>query len=171
MIPRTMARQREGSMKVARCVFAIVLASVVVQAQDVDNKVTSTVDKKVDFKNFKTFSWEKGQESHDRTSHKMVVDAVDTELAARGLTRQDSQGDVLVRYHAVGRTHVDLKSDNDGTAPTYDVGRVVVELLGAKPFKQVWQASTYERLSKEPVAREQDVRRAISRLFTAYPKR
>ena len=65
-------------------------------------------------------------------------------MAALGLTRQDGgKGDVLVRYHAVGRTDVDLKNKiKDGTGPTSDVGKVQVELLGGTSFKQVWQATT-----------------------------
>ena len=163
-------------MKAHSCVLAIILAGAVVQAQNVNTlrtEVKTTVDKKIDFKAFKTYAWEKGQESADPVSHKSVVAAVDAEMAALGLTRQDGgKGDVLVRYHAVGRTDVDLKNKiKDGTGPTSDVGKVQVELLGGTSFKQVWQATTEERLSKDPAARDADIRRAIARLFTAYPGR
>ena len=155
--------------------LAIVLAGAVVQAQNVNTlrtEVKTDVDKKIDFKAFKTYAWEKGQISADPVSHKIVVAAVDAELAALGLTRQDAKGDVLVRYHAVGRTDVDLKNaKKDGTGPTSDVGKVAVELLGGTSFKQVWMATTEERLSKDPAARDTDIRRAITRLFTAYPGR
>jgi hypothetical protein len=162
-------------MKVRSCVLAIILASAVVHAQNVNTlhtEVKTTVDKKIDFKAFKTYSWEKGQESADPVSHKSVVAAVDAEMGALGLTKQDANGDVLVRYHAVGRTDVDLKNNKrDGTGPTSEVGKVQVELLGGKSFKQVWQATTEERLSRDPAARDTDIRRAITRLFTAYPGR
>jgi hypothetical protein len=162
-------------MNIRSCLLTIILAGAVVHAQNVKTvhtEVKTTVDKKVDFKAFKTYSWEKGQESADPASHKMVVTALDAEMAARGLTKQESKGDVLVRYHAVARTEVDLKNQKkDGTGPTYEVGKVMVELLGGQSYKRVWQATTEEQLSKEPAAREQDIRRAIGRLFQAYPGR
>jgi len=163
-------------MKARSCALAIVvLAGAVVHAQNVNTlhtEVKTTVDKKIDFKALKTYAWEKGQESADPVAHKSVVAAVEAEMTALGLTRQDGQGDVLVRYHAVGRTDVDLKNKvKDGTGPTSDVGRVQVELLGGKTFKRVWQATTEERLSRDPGERDADIRRAIARLFTAYPGR
>jgi hypothetical protein len=162
-------------MKDQSCVLAIILAGAVVQAQNVNTlhtEVKTTVDKKVDFKSLKTYSWEKGQESADPASHKSVVAAVDAEMGALGLTKQDDKGDVLIRYHAVGRTDVDLKNKiKDGTGPTSDVGKVQVELLAGSSFKQIWQATTEERLSRDPSERDADIRRAIARLFTAYPGR
>ena len=169
-------RRERGFMKARSCVLAIVLlAGAVVQAQNVNtvrSEVKTEVDKKIDFKAFKTYSWEKGQISADPVSHKMVVAAVEAELSTLGLTRQDAKGDVLVRYHAVGRTDVDLKNaKKDGTGPTSEVGKVAVELLGGTSFKRVWMATTEERLSRDPSARDTDIRRAIARLFTAYPGR
>ena len=162
-------------MKALSCVLAIVLAGAVVQAQNVNTlhtEVKTDVDKKIDFKSFKTYSWERGRYRPESVAHKSVVASVEAELAKLGLTRQDGTGDVLVRYHAVGRTDVDLKNQKkDGTGPTSDVGKVQVELLGGKTYKRVWQATTEERLSRDPAARDQDIRRAIARLFTAYPGR
>jgi hypothetical protein len=175
MIRARTVRTERVFMKALSCVLAVIVAGAVVQAQNVNTlhtEVKTTVDKKIDFKSFKTYSWEKGQVSADPAAHKSVVAAVEAELAALGLTRLDAKGDVLVRYHAVARTDVDLKSKkNDGARPTSDVGKVQVELLGGKSFKRVWQATTEERLSRDPAARDTDIRRAIARLFTAYPGR
>ena len=162
-------------MKIRSCALAIMLAGTYVHAQTVNTlhtEVKTTVDKKIDFKSFKWYSWEKGQESADPDAHKSVVAAVDAQLTALGLTRQESMGDVLVRYHSVGRTDVDLKNQKkDGSGPTYDVGKVMVELVGGQSSKQVWQATTEERLSKDPSERDRDIGRAIARLFEAYPGR
>ena len=166
-------RMERDFMKAHSCVLAIILAGAVVQAQNVNTlhtEVKTTVDKKFDFKALKTYSWEKGQESADPVSHKSVVAAVDAEMAALGLTRQDGKSDVRVRYHAVGRTDVDLKNKiKDGTGPTSEVGKLQVELLGGTSFKRIWQATTEERLSQDPAVRDTDIRRAVARLFTAYP--
>ena len=157
-------------MIIRSCALAILLSAAVVHAQNV--KVQTTADKKIDFSALKTYSWEKGQESFDPASHKAVVASVDAELAKLGLVKQADKGDVLVRYHSVGRTSVDLKNQKKGeSAPTYDVGKVMVELLGGQTFKRVWQATTEERLSKDPSARESEIQRAVARLFEVYPGR
>jgi len=154
------------------CLLAILLSAVVVHAQNVNTAVQTTVDKQIDFSALKTYAWEKGQESFDPTSHKAIVAAIDTELAKLGLAKQADKGDVLVRYHSVGRTGVDLKNQKKGeSAPLYDVGKVAVELLGGQTFKRVWQATTEERLSKDPSAREVEIQRAIARVFGVYPGR
>lgn len=156
------------------CLLAILisLSAVAVHAQNVNTAVQTTVDKQVNFSTLKTYAWEKGQESFDPAAHKAIVAAVDAELAAVGLTKQAAKGDVLVRYHSIARTGVDLKNQKKGeSAPLYDVGKVVVELLGGESFKRVWQATTEERLSRDPAAREQEIQRAIARLFAVYPGR
>ena len=162
-------------MKALSCVLAIVLAGAVVQAQNVNTlhtEVKTDVDKKIDFKSSRPTRGKRGRSRPIPSLTRSVVAAVDAEMAKLGLTRQDGTGDVLVRYHAVGRTDVDLKNQKkDGTGPTSDVGKVQVELLGGKTYKRVWQATTEERLSRDPAARDQDIRRAIARLFTAYPGR
>ena len=159
-------------MTIRSCLLAILLSSTVVHAQNVNTAVQTTADKKFDFSAVKTYSWEKGQESFDPVSHKAIVAAVDAELAALGLVKQASKGDVSVRYHSVGRTGVDLKNQKKGeSAPTYEVGKVVVDLLAGQSFKRVWQATTEERLSKDTPAREAEIQRAIARIFGSYPGR
>jgi hypothetical protein len=159
-------------MTTRSCLLAILLSSAVVHAQNVNTAVQTNADKKFDFSVLKTYSWEKGHESFDPVSHKAIVAAVDAELAALGLVKQAGKGDVAVRYHSVARTGVDLKSQKKGeSAPTYDVGKVAVELLAGQSFKRVWQATTEERLSKDASAREVEIQRAIARIFASYPGR
>ena len=159
-------------MTTRSCVLAILLSASVAHAQNVNTAVQTTADKKVDFSALKTYAWDKGQNSFDPDIHKAIVAAVDAELASLGLVKQADKGDVLVNYHSVGRTGVDLKNQKKGeSAPTYDVGKVMVEMLGGQSLKRVWQATTEERLSKDASAREPEIQRAIARLFGSYPGR
>jgi hypothetical protein len=59
-------------------------------------------DKGADVTKFKTYAWTPGHPALLPEVDKLIVEAIDAQLAARGLTKA-AKGDVLVCYHSVER--------------------------------------------------------------------
>jgi hypothetical protein len=160
--------------------LVIALMLLVPQTRAQDRGVDSTSAKGKNFAAFKTYSWDKGHEAYDPAAHKMIVAAIDKEMAALGFTRaaEGTPPDVLIRYHSLVSTVVDFKSlqkapekAKDGTDKTSQLGTLVVEMLD-RSRAQLWAAKTREIVdTKDAAAFNQAIGPVVSRIFQTYPTR
>ncbi len=159
-------------MKLVGCVMAVVLSFV--QAPPKEGKIESLKDPKANFAAFTTYTWEKGYEAHDVSAHKVIVEAIDAEMAARGFRKLESgTGNVTIRYHTNVRTDVDLDKidayEREGKlAPTKTLGRLVIVMRDASN-KRVWAADTVQPINADAAARNSQIRQYVARLFETYP--
>jgi hypothetical protein len=72
--------------------------------------VHTDYDRTANFAAFKTYTWREGTKLPNPLMEQRVIDAVDAQLKAKGLTRVDTGGDVSVTYHA-GRDGIDGRPD------------------------------------------------------------
>ena len=163
------------------CVLALATATVAV-AQKAKEPITVTLvqhNKGTDFTKFKTYTWTSGHPAIDPAVDKLIVAAIDAQLAAQGLTRAD-KGDLIVTYHSVERTDVDLKTFDETKAPPTGterqaaqmarVGTLVVDLKNGATSALVWRAKAEGVTSNIPTAnRPAFLNDAAARLFTLYP--
>jgi hypothetical protein len=159
-------------MKLVVCVIAFLLSAG--QLPPKEGTVATVKDPKADFTKFATYTWERGQETFDRTAHKAIVSAIDAEMAARGFRLLPSgQGDVTIRYFSVLRTDVDLdKLDEmekqNKPAPTKNLGRLVIVMRDASN-RRVWAADTVQPLDAERAKAYQEIAPIVGKLFETYP--
>src|SRR5262245_41703224 len=66
-------------------------------------------DSHADFARYKTWSWRAGTAAPNPVAEKRLREAIETRLAARGLKRADSGGDLAVVYHAAGENRIDTE--------------------------------------------------------------
>jgi hypothetical protein len=96
-------------MNALACVLLVLFAAP--QKTPTLGSVESTFDKSADFTKLRTYAWNRGQEAFDPRAHKVIVDAVDAQMASLGFTKApEASADVIVKYHSVRGTYVDLKS-------------------------------------------------------------
>jgi uncharacterized protein DUF4136 len=157
-------------------------------AQDV--KVQSNPN--TDFSKFKTFSWIPGSTARNPLVHQMVVQNVEQQLTARGLTRKDADGDLQISYLAA--TNMDLQVAQPswnyaaGTALStgiatlgapYEVhrGTLLIDLIDRTSTYMVWRGYATKTLSDGPSGDtvkdakrvEKTVKQAIAKMFKKYP--
>jgi hypothetical protein len=102
-------------------------------------EVDTTVDKKVDFSAFRTYSWERGREAYVRPTHEVIVNAIDAEMAGLGFTNAEAaKAQVVIKYHTVCAADVGLdvlekrqKEGKTDPAPTSILGVLMVEMRAA----------------------------------------
>jgi hypothetical protein len=136
--------------------------------------VKVSIDKKVDFAAFKTYSWTQGQPSADKTVDARVMAAVDRELSALGMSKAASgAGDVMVTYYSLSRTDVDHKAkpDAQGARPQYWVGTLVVALLDPANRQRLLRLRVDKPIEIEPAKLGVAIDEAVSALFARYPTR
>ena len=157
-------------------VFVLALTLLVPQSGAKERPVESTSAKGKNFAAFHTYTWDKGHEAYDPEAHKLIVAAIDKEMAGLGFTRAEGKAaDVMIRYHSLVATVVDFKSlqkapekAKDGSDKTSQLGTLVVEMLDPSR-KQLWAAKTQERV--ETATLSQAIGPVVARLFQTYPGR
>ena len=139
-------------------------------------KIDTTFDKQANFAAFRTYSWGPGKDAFLPEGHKIIVAAVDKQMAAQGLTPVASGGDVTISYYTTTISNVDLKAldkleDRSAPAPTKELGKLIVVMRDAKTRAQLWSAGTHEYLDSDRSRLGASVEAVTERLFATYPGR
>jgi hypothetical protein len=82
---------------VTTALFVVMCTAGAVAQQNQPVTVKSTLKSGVDVTRFKTYNWFAGQGSFDPELNKMIIAAIDRELATLGLTKTTTTPDVLAR--------------------------------------------------------------------------
>jgi hypothetical protein len=165
-----------------RILFIACLLAVVIPVVGLAQKSTVSVlahDKAADFSKMKTYEWVAGHEAIDPAWDKSITEAVDKALAAKGL-KKGAPADLLVTYHAVQRTDVDL-STFDGKKPepgaqrtaaqTVKVGTLAIDIRDAN-HKLLWRVASEGVITKAGEAdRDATVAKRVAEMFEKYPKK
>lgn len=172
-------------MRLTTCLVAaaVALTGTITLAQN----VTYDFDRATNFQGFKTYAWTSGTELEDPLNHARVVNAIESQMAAKGFTKVDRAGhpDVLVSYHASFDRNLEINGFSSGWgAPRFGgsrngratvdeivVGTIVVDMRNAQTNQLVWRgtASREVDVKANPEKREKNIRKAAERLFKHYP--
>lgn len=167
-------------MRIATLIGAAsLLLSTAAWAQD----VSYDYDKARDFTSFKTYAWVRGTNLSDELNHQRVVDAIDAQLAAKGLRKVERGGnpDVLVAYHAAfgrdlqvnGSGWGGYRVNRAGSARVEEVvvGALGVEIADAKTGAVVWHGVAKKDIDVKasPEKREKNINKAVEKLLKSYP--
>lgn len=145
--------------------------------------ISTDYDHNANFANYKTYSWGKVQANNSLWDDR-IKSAVDTQLAAKGLTQVPSGGDVVV--NAMGKTHAEqtLNTFYDGfgggwrwggfgdattTTDTYKVGTLVVDMFDASGKNLIWRASSSDTLSSNPDKNTKKLDSNVHKMFQHFP--
>ena len=175
-------------MSIARCsrvgLFACVVlicAASILHAQDVTyNAMPGT-----DFTKFKTYKWVQveGAVHPDQIVDKEITDAIDAELATKGLTKTaDATANLLVDYQVAVNQEKQWNAYGGGvgfrmggmgtaTSSTIDIGTLGVDMYDAAAKQLVWRGAATKTLdaNAKPDKREQNITKAVKKLLKNYP--
>ncbi len=159
----------------------LLICSVLCVAQDVHyNYVPGT-----DFSKYKTYKWVEleGGAHPDQIVGEQIKQAVDSQLASRGLAKIDSdKADLYVAYQVAVNQERQWNAYGLGgpvrwggmgtaTSSTINVGTLVVDMYDSATKKAVWRGDatkTVER-SKDPQKNLDRLQKSIAKLMKNYP--
>jgi hypothetical protein len=145
-------------------------------------------DRSANFNEYKTYNWIDYRQvaPGDQLLDRDIKRAVDAQLAAKGLRRVESGGDLVVGYQAgisqekefdaigaggFGRGPFGWGSADRVTTSTIDVGNLTIGLFSPATKQLVWRgaASKTLSLSKDPDKNYRNLEKAMAKLFRNYP--
>jgi hypothetical protein len=140
-------------------------------------------DTQVDFTEFGSFGWMKGTPAPNELVQKRIESAVESELAARGLSPAADDADLLVVTHASVSKQLRIDADTWGyrgrwrggwgtttvNVSEIPVGTLVVDLVDAGSNELVWRGIASETIASNPEKSEKRINKVVRKLFKKFP--
>ena len=170
--------------------LAIVLTPTLALAQ----KISYDYDKTASFAG-KTYALKDGTKVGQQLIDDRIVAAIDTELAAKGLTKTESNPDLFVVYHVAFDKQKDISTYSSGYGGGYGpygwgygggwggggttstqvrdilVGTLVIDIADAKKGQVIWRGMGVKEVDTQakPEKRDKSISSAVNKIFKNYP--
>ena len=176
-------------MNMQRTIFASVGIVLLFASASFAQQVKTDYDRGADFSQFKTYTWEKVQ-TQDQLWVDRIKEAVNTALAAKGLTPVESGGDMAIVAIEMTKNQQTLNTFYDGfgggwgwrrgggfggfgeattTAENYKVGTLVVDLFDANTKTLLWRGSASDTLSDKSDKNIKNLDKGVQKMFDHFP--
>jgi hypothetical protein len=176
-------------MNMQRTIFASVGIVLLFASASFAQQVKTDYDRNANFSRYKTYSWEKVQ-TQDQLWVDRIKEAVNTALAAKGMTPVESGGDMAIVAIEMTKNQQTLDTFYDGfgggwgwrrgggfggfgdattTAENYKVGTLVVDLFDAHTKKLVWRGSASDTLSDKSDKNIKNLDKSVQKMFDHFP--
>jgi len=170
--------------------FALLIA--LVPAIAAAQKTTYDFDKTAPFSMFKTYAFKDGTPSGQPLIDQRIVAALETELKAKGFTKNDANPDVFVLYHVAMDKQKDISAYSSGPmygaygygwgggwgSTTTDVrvrdilvGSLAVDMVDAKKKQIAWRGLGTKEIDTgaKPEKRDKNIASAVTKILKNYP--
>ena len=169
---------------------AVALAPALAMAQ----KTSYDYDKSIDFTTFKTYALKDGTKVGQPLIDDRIVNAIEAELAAKGLTKSEANPDVFVVYHTAFDKQKDISTYSSGYAGGYGpygyrygggwaggttttqvrdilIGTLVIDIADAKKNQVAWRGMGVKEVKTDakPEKRDKSINDAVKKIFKNYP--
>jgi len=143
------------------------------------------------FSSYKTYSWLHSADVEsspalfpNQLMEKRIASSIEEALAARGLKRVPSGGDLLISYRINVTEHPEYVTFSDGWGPTglgwgsgfttttvqirYE-GTLVIAMIDTKQNQLVFQGTSTQAISSRPEKNTKKLAKAVNEVFQRYP--
>jgi len=169
-------------MKLKKYIFTSLLVIAILTTVALAANVSTDYDHSANFSGYKTYSWTKVEAANSIWDAR-VKEAVDKQLAAKGLTQVPSGGDVSVVAIETTRTEQQLNTYYNGfggrrfggfgdattTVDKYKVGTLVIDMFDASSKNLIWRASASDTLSGNPEKNTKNLDKGVQKMFSHFP--
>ncbi len=156
-------------------------------------KISNDYDKDADFKVYKTYDWLDNRPGvsddvinamrQHQLFDKRLRPAVEAELNAKGLSRNQTAPDILLTYHVGVEDKVDVTDwgygysghyygyQRDIQVYQYNEGTLILDMIEARSMQLVWRASATKTIDEKPNPEqaEQKISQVVAKLLSVYP--
>jgi len=176
--------------KLVTAAIALVLAPALMFAQ----KTSYDYDKTASFASFKTYALKDGTKVGQKLIDDRITAAIDTELAAKGFTKQEASPDVFVVYHVAFDKQKDISTYSSGYGGGYGaygwgygggwaggssttqvrdilIGTMVIDIADAKKNQIAWRGIGEKEVNTQakPEKRDKSISEAVKKILKNYP--
>jgi hypothetical protein len=172
----------------------LALATLLVPALVLAQKVSYDYDKAADFSSFKTYALKEGTMVGQKLIDDRIMEAIDTQLAAKGLKKVEANPDVYVVYHVAFDKQKDISTYSSGYGGGYGaygwgwgggwaggtsttqvrdivVGTMVIDMADAKKNQVAWRGMATREVNTQasPEKRDKSINEAVKKIVKNYP--
>jgi hypothetical protein len=165
----------------------------IAQAVIVAQKTSYDYEKTANFAAFKTYGTKPGTPVGQQLIDDRIAAAIDSQLAAKGLTKAAADPDVFVVYHMAFDKQQDISTYSSGgggygaygwgwgggwaggtsTTQVRDIliGTLVIDMADAKKGQLVWRGMGVKEVNTQadPEKRDKSINKAVEKIFKNYP--
>lgn len=159
--------------------FAVLLA---MTTTAFSRDIKTDYDHHVNFSQYKTYSWGKIETSNPLWDDR-IKEAVNRDLAKKGLTEALSDGDVTIMAIGTTRERPTLRTFYDGFpgwrwggfgesttyVENYEVGTLVIDMFDSRSKKLIWRGSANDTLPDKPDKAIKDLEKSVDKMFEHFP--
>jgi hypothetical protein len=171
-------------MTSSKRIGAVVVLCLAVGTSAFAQHVRTAWDRSADFAAFHTYAWQPSPQPAKGDWNQAIIDAIDKQLQAKGLTKVDTDPDVAVVYsRSIDKESTQglsggyvIPPDGDVGGPgipaiarSWEEGTLVVELGNPKTKQVLWRASASKTLSDNNNKNLKSLDKAVAKLFKDYP--
>jgi hypothetical protein len=155
-------------------------------------KTTFDFDKSTNFTAYRTYAHKEGTKVGQPLIDERIVNAIDTEMAAKHFTKAVADPDVFIVYHVAFDKEKDIYTYSSGNAGGYGpygwgwgggmsttntqvrdilMGTLIVDMADAKAGKVVWRGMGVKEVdtTAKPDKRDKSIVTAVNKIFKNYP--
>ena len=168
----------------------ILCLSVLVTGPVFAQKVSVDFDDDYDFSKATTVAWMEGTPAQNELMQGRIIDAIEGQLKAKGLTLiEEGTPDLYITSHAggstqtkssgarvgigfskrVGKASVGVGTSTGGKTKTVTTGTLLIELRDVESGSLVWQATASDTMKDEAEKNEKIINSAVEKAFKDYP--
>ena len=176
--------------KLTLALLTLLVAPVVIVAQ----KTSYDFEKSANFAAFKTYAHKPGTPVGQQLIDDRIVAAIDTQLAAKGLSKAAAEPDVFVVYHMAFDKEKDISTYSSGYGGGYGpygwgwgggwaggttttqvrdilMGTLVIDVADAKKGQLAWRGIGVKEvdMQNKPEKRDKSITNAVNKIFKNYP--
>ena len=170
--------------------IALVVAPVLLLAQ----QVSYDYNKSANFASYKTYQQKDGTKVGQQLIDDRIASAIDTALAAKGLTKATANPDVYVVYHVAFDKQKDISTFSSGYGGGYGpygwgwgggwaggttttqvrdilMGTLVIDIADAKKGQLAWRGMGVKEVDvqNKPEKRDKSINEAVKKILKNYP--
>jgi len=168
-------------------ILALIVLGLLVTSAAVAQKTNIDWDRQANFSDYHTYMWQKSPHPAKGFWDQRIIDAVEKQLQAKGLTKVDSNPDMWVTYSNSIHDQKEVVGTGYNMGPywgwgawggptttTYNtwvtkIGTLVVELSDAKQHELLWRGSATDTISDNSNKNIKTLDNAVNKLFKGYP--
>jgi hypothetical protein len=164
-------------MRNAIVAAVLMMATAVVYGQ----KVNVDRDTAAPFATYRTYAWVDGTPAPNPLNEQRLRASVDSRLAARGMSQDAANPDLVVVTNVTAREHQELVPSGFGygawwggglaaaSVETYVQGTLVLDLYDAHTKKMVWRGVATATASEKPSKNAKKMDKALDKMFEKFP--
>jgi Domain of unknown function (DUF4136) len=164
--------------------FGALLVALLLAAGTASASISTDYDHNANFSHYKTFSFGNIKTTNGLWDER-VKSAIESQLAAKGMTEVPSGGDVVVTARDAIHNQQELNTFYDGfgggrrfgggmgysttTVDTYKVGTLLVEMFDANSKNLIWRSAATNTLSSNQDKNIKSLDKNVHKMFEHFP--